>query len=461
MEVGSVKVIFLMQAIDFLVDMFRFENISDDITQRLKDEGKKRIRNAADIGGEVYDNFLKEQKTVSIKMHLQSPEIVMPINTSTNKGPSLVFWPGNLTVIDGVTEALLKEERGEKVTKAGKRELYDSFRIRLDNMELEYCREFRMAKGDLFDKGLKAAVAQEVGNMGKELEKHSEDDEFHEDFSKKKRLQIRYKKVGQYLESREKLYYSMFKDFSIGVKIELLKNIFVQLECSDARKKITAKLSSLKLEANPEIINEAMKLTQIFAKNEEEQNRAAIKRNMGDAIKMEYLEVESGGSPNLHFVLATRTKLFFYGNIKKDLKPLDTVFFEDLPDLAFDRDSLRLVIKQENTKNPYKIKFRNLEDFQKWEMALSPVKKKLAVKKMKFEEEEKIRRKKLKMRQGRRGTKSNGKKRRKRRQSKSGRSTSSKKTSWTSGGKSSRPRCTSRSPTSSWSWTRARRSSSS
>jgi hypothetical protein len=400
MKVGSLKVIFLMQAIDFLVDMFRFENISDDITQKLKDESKKRIRNAADITGEVYDNFLKEQKTVSIKMHLESPEIVMPINTSTNKGPSLVFWPGNLTVIDGVTERLLKEERGEKVEKKGKRELYDSFQIRLEKMELEYCREFRMAKGDLFDKGLNQAIQDQAQVMKQEYESNEHhEDEFHEDFSKMKRILIKIKKAEHYLENRQKMFYSMFEDFSIGVKIELLKNIFVQLECSDARKKITAKLSSLKLEANPEIINELMKLTQIFVKNEEEQNRAAIKRNMGDAIKMEYLEVETKGSPNLNFVLATRTKMFFYQDIKKDLKPLNTIFFEDLPDLAFDREKRCLVIKQEKKDN-YKIKFRNLEDFNKWEAALSPVKKKLAVKRMKYEEEEKIRKKKLKMRQG-------------------------------------------------------------
>ena len=395
------KVIFIKQAIDFLADMFRFENISSDITQKLKDQSKKTIRNAADITGEVYENFLKEQKTISIKMQLQSPEIVLPINTVENKGPSLVFWPGNLTVIDGVTERLLKEENGEVVEKKGKRELYDSYNIRLEKMELEYCREFRMAKGDLFDKGLNNVISIESQEIQKEFGEHEgHDDEYHEDFSKIKRMQNKLKKAEHYLTSRTNMFDSMFKDFSIGVKIELLKNIFVQLECSDARKKITAELSSLKLEANPEIINELMKLTQMFVLNEEEQNRLAIKRNMSDSIKMEHLEVEFKGSPNLNFVIATRTKLFFYEDIKMDNRPVETVDFENLPELVFDREQMRLVIKKEGIKNHRIVKFAKEEDFNKWEMVLLPIKKKLAVKRMKFEEEEKIRLKKLKMRQG-------------------------------------------------------------
>lgn len=395
------KVIFIKQAIDFLTDMFRFENISSDITQRLKDQSKKTIRNAADITGEVYENFLKEQKTISIKMQLQSPEIVLPINTVENKGPSLVFWPGNLTVIDGVTERLLKEENGEIVEKKGKRELYDSYNIRLEKMELEYCREFRMAKGDLFDKSLNNVISIEASEIKNEFSEHKDqNDVYHEDFSKIKRLENKLKKAEYYITSRTNMFDSMFKDFSIGVKIELLKNIFVQLECSDARKKITAELSSLKLEANPEIINELMKLTQMFVLNEEEQTRLAIKRNMNDAIKMEHLEVELKGSPSLNFVIATRTKLFFYEDIKVDNRPIETIDFEDLPELIFDREKMRLVIKKENNKNHRIVKFAKVEDFNKWEMVLLPIKKKLAVKRMKFEEEEKIRIKKLKLRQG-------------------------------------------------------------
>ena len=406
MDVGSVKVIFIKQAIDFLADMFRFENISSDITQQLKDQSKKTIRNAADITGEVYDSFLKEQKTISIRMHLQSPEIVLPINTVTNKGPSLVFWPGNLTVIDGVTKRLLKKEKGIKVEKTGKRELYDSYNIKLDKMELEYCREFRMAKGDLFNKGLNNAISSEVSSIGEHYGDHEQNhDEFDENFSKKKRELNKLKKAEFYIHRRKGMFDSMFKDFSIGVKIELLKNIFVQLECSDAREKITAELSSLKLEANPEIINELMKLTQMFVLNEEQQNRLIIKRNMNDAIKMEHLEVEIKGSPSLNFVIATRIKLFLYEDIKQDDRPLETINFEDLPDLVFDKEGLRLVVKQEKIKDHRVIKFAKLEDFNKWELALSPIKKKLAIKRIKYEEEEKIRMKKLKLRQGRKSIK--------------------------------------------------------
>jgi hypothetical protein len=266
-------------------------------------------------------------------------------------------------------------------------------------MELEYCREFRMAKGDLFDKGLNNSLSKEASVIEADFKEHENDDQYDEDFSKKKRMLNKLKKVKYYIEQRTKMFYSMFRDFSIGVKIEILKNIFVQLECSDARKKITANLSSLKLEANPEIINEAMKLTQMFVLNEEEQCREELKRNMGDSIKMDHLEVETRGSPNLNFVIATRTKIFFYKNIKEVDRPIETIFFENLPDLVFDKEKLRLVIKREGIKDHIIIKFTKIDNFNKWERILSPIKKKLAVKRMKYEEEEKIRLKKLKLRQ--------------------------------------------------------------
>ena len=404
MTIGSIKIIFLMQSIDFLADMFRFENISEDITQKLKNESKKTIRQATDITGEVYDNFLKEQQTISIKMELQSPEIVLPINFKTKKGPSLVFWPGNLTVIDGLTEKLqLEQESSKSCVSEQKREIYDSYNIRLEKMELEYCKEFRMAKSDLFDKGLHSAIQIELEEMIEDQSQKIEDevnDEYEEKFALQKRKQLKKEKAEIYIDKRNLFYHSMFRDFSIGVKIELLKNIFVQLECSDARKKITAELSSLKLEANPEIVNELMKLTQMFVLNEEEQNRMAKKRNLGDAIKMDYLEVLLKGSPDLYFVIACRTKMFFYKNIKQDDKPSITIDFEDMPDLAFNKAMSQLIIKRTDVKENLTIKFSKVEDYDKWVTSLKPIKKTLAIKRMKFEEEEKIRKKKLKMRQG-------------------------------------------------------------
>lgn len=397
MHVGSVKIIFVKQAIDFLTDMFRFDNISSEITEKLKDESKKTIRQATDITGEAYESFLKEQKSVSIKMKVQSPEIVLPLNFKTFKGPCLVFWPGNLTVIDGLTEKINLQNKNDKAfIEKLKRNLYDSFSITLEDMELEYSREFRLAKADLFDKGLKQVMENSYNLEDGKLNEH--DDEFDEKFAEQKRNQKQMKRVKKYLTKRNELYHSMFKDFSISVKIELLKNIFVQLECSDARKKITAELSKLKLKANPEIINELIHLLEMFEMNDEEKNKTEKKRIIGDAIQKDYFEVKKDGAVSLYLIITTRTHLYFFANFKDEDIPTFKISFDDMPNLAFDKSKKELNISRQNDKQPFIVKFSRTKDFQKWENTLDPIKKKIAVKKMKFEEDLKIRARKKTLR---------------------------------------------------------------
>ena len=404
MEMGSIKIIFVKQAIDFLQEMFRFENIDDEISEKIKSQSRQKIKRAQDMSGKAYQDFLKDEKRILLKISIRSPEIVMPLDFRKKQTSALVFWPGNLHITDGATEDLQLGKELEKVT------IYDRFHIKLANMELEYCRDFRTAKTDLHDKRLSLTVEKvsadqelKISKLKQEMLRQNEaedEDEFCENQNLIRRYEKAQKRRMDFLQKRSRLYHSMFREFTIKIQIELLKNFFILQGASDPRKKIKAELTQLKLEVNSKIVNELIGIGEAFAVEEGESLKLEKQRNIENAVLREYVDLSYKNERKYYFVLVTRTKMLFFKNIREDESPLKTVHFDDMPKIKC--IGTEQAIEIDGLKNSEKVvlHFRDGKKYGLWEKSMRPIQKKITIREINMGREEELRKRRERMKLG-------------------------------------------------------------
>lgn len=404
MEMGSIKIIFVKQAIDFLSEMFRFENIDDEISEKIKTESRQKLKRAQDISGKAYQDFLKDEKLILLSISIRSPEIVMPLDFRIKGSSALVFWPGNLYITDGITEDKRLEKEIEKTS------IYDRFHIKLANMELEYCQDFRIAKTDLHDKRMSVTVekvSQEQANTIQQLKdeilkqsQHDDEDEYCENQNLIRRYNKAQNRRINFLKKRKKLYHSMFREFTIKIQIELLKNFFVLQGVSDPRKKINAELTQLKLEVNSKIVNELIGIGEAFVVEEEVATRLEKQRNIENAVLREYVDLSYKNDRKFYFVLVTRTKMLFFKNIKEDDSPLKTIRFDDMPKITCLTTEQAIKIEGEKPGETVKLHFRDQKKYRMWEKSMRPIQKKITIKEINMGRDEELRKRRQRMKLG-------------------------------------------------------------
>ena len=197
---GSINFVYNADMVDAIVDIFKFEDVDEDLTEKFKEESKKRIREAKDIGENAIRNFLDEQPTMLIEIEMQTPQIILPLNThDLQDSPCWIFYPGNLKVL-GDTYSKNKDDPN-----------YDIYSIELKDIQFVYCDTIKT-----------------VLNSQMTIE------------------QLRTTTLAEF--------FYIFKDFSINIDIKILKAIFVNFNCIDSRFKINAKLNKLKLNLTFELL---------------------------------------------------------------------------------------------------------------------------------------------------------------------------------------------------------------
>ena len=73
-SMGSIHFIYNPQLVKAITDIFKFE-VSNEATEKIKQQTKKKIREAKDIGEAVIKNFVAEQPKLKIQIGIKTPQI--------------------------------------------------------------------------------------------------------------------------------------------------------------------------------------------------------------------------------------------------------------------------------------------------------------------------------------------------------------------------------------------------
>ena len=199
-NMGSINLIYNANMVDTVIDIFNFENVDSEFTDKIKEEGKKRIREAKDIGQNSFKQFLDSQPKMLIEVNMSTPQIILPLDkTDMINSPCWIFYPGNLNVI------------GDTYTRRKDDPNYDIYSIRLEDIQFVYCDT------------IKSILANQMSIQ-----------------------EIRTSTLPEFLY--------IFKNFTINIDILILKSLFVNLNCIDARFKVRAKLNALKVSLNTDLL---------------------------------------------------------------------------------------------------------------------------------------------------------------------------------------------------------------
>lgn len=309
LNMGSINYIHNKHMLKTVTDIFKFDAVNQDFTETLKQTTKMKMRQAKDIGETAITRFMEDQPKMLFIISMKTPQIILPVNLDSNpKSPCWIFYPGNLS-IKGDTSSIKKED------------MYDQYSISLTDIKFVYCYNIQTVLA-------KTTTIEQKRNQD------------NIDF------------------------YYIFRGFNINVDILMLKKIYVDLNCIDARVKVLANLNELALNFTVDILNELKQITTILLVQEKNAQKAEKKRIISGAQRTGYINVKQKDKLILYFCVLNDDMFYLYENPLTDDKPKKIISFRDIPELTFLNAINAIEIKYNNESAV--LEFETDQSYNNW-----------------------------------------------------------------------------------------------
>ena len=311
-ELGSINFVYNKHMIDCLTDIFKFDQVNQDLTDRIKSKAKKQIRQAQDIGENVMKTFLKEQPKMLITIKMKTPHIIIPVDFDNNKStPCWIFHPGNLEV------------KGDTFTESeNEKKMYDLYSISLENIKMVYCQNIQI----ILDRNFHSSKMIEEG--------------FKKDF------------------------FHIFKNFNINIDIQTLKKLFVDLNCIDARIKVNARLNKLELNFTPEILKDLKEITNLLIVKDLNYKLKEKKEILTNSQQSGYLNIKFDNFLSIYYCSLYKDVFYIYDDPKNEDSAKKAISIENYK-FNFLNGSHIIEVFQ-NDKNILKIEFEDSKSYEIW-----------------------------------------------------------------------------------------------